>query len=90
MEIKKTRPALVISDDLINHNSPFVIVVPITSNIKTLLHTHLLIKNLKISSKAIFEQMKSVDKGRIIKRLFCLSEDEKHEVKKKIVFCFGL
>lgn len=67
-----TRPAIVISNDAANENSPAVTVIPLTSNRKNgQLPTHVFISNpgLSRSSIALCEQIQSLDKGRMLKKL---------------------
>ena len=66
------RPAIVISNDAANENSPVVSVIPLTSNRKKgQLPTHVFISNpgLSCSSIALCEQIHSLDKGRMLKKL---------------------
>ena len=66
------RPAIVISNDAANENSPAVTVIPLTSNRKKgQLPTHVSISNpgLSRSSIALCEQIHTLDKSRMIKKL---------------------
>lgn len=66
------RPAIVISNDVANENSPAVTVIPLTSNRKKgQLPTHVFISNpgLSCSSIALCEQIHTLDKSRMIKKL---------------------
>lgn len=73
VEIKKTRPVIVVSNDSINHWSQLTVVVPLTKNVARLSPSHALIPKgvagLAFSSKAVTEQIKAVDKRRLVKRL---------------------
>jgi mRNA interferase MazF len=73
VEIKKTRPAIVVSNDSINRFSQLVVVVPLTKNTAHISPSHVVIaKNtarLTFASKAVTEQIKAVDKQRIVKKL---------------------
>ena len=73
VEIKKTRPVVVVSNDSINHLSQLVVVVPLTKNISHLSPSHAVIPKgtarLAFASKAVTEQIKAVDKRRLVKRL---------------------
>ena len=93
-EIKKTRPAIVLSNEIINWNSPFIIVAPITSNTSTLLYTHILIskkyKFFDTKSKIILEQVKPMDKWRFIKKIWEMSENDIEAIKKRLKFCFDI
>jgi mRNA interferase MazF len=72
-EIKKTRPAIVLSNDSINHFSQLVVVVPVTKNTAHLSPSHVVIPKgtarLTFTSKVVTEQIKAVDKQRIVRRL---------------------
>jgi mRNA interferase MazF len=76
VEIKKTRPAIVISNDSINHFSQLVVVVPLTKNTAHLSPSHAIIPKgvarLTFTSRAVTEQMKAVDKQRLVKHLGAL------------------
>ena len=66
------RPAIVISNDAANENSPAVTVIPLTSNRKKgQLPTHVFVSNpgLTFSSIALCEQIHTLDKSRMIKKL---------------------
>ena len=73
VEIKKTRPAIVVSNDSINQFSQLVVVVPLTKNTAHLSPSHVLIPKgsarLAFASKVVTEQIKAVDKQRVVKRL---------------------
>ncbi len=73
VEIKKTRPVIVVSNDSINQLSELVVVVPLTKNVAHLSPSQALIPKgagrLTFASKAVTEQTKAVDKRRLVKRL---------------------
>ena len=73
VEIKKTRPAIVVSNDSINRFSQLVVVVPLTKNTAHLSPSHMVIPKGTVRpsfpSKAVTEQIKAVDKQRIVKKL---------------------
>jgi mRNA interferase MazF len=77
VEIRKTRPAIVISNDSINHFSQLVVVVPLTKNTAHISPSHVVIPKgtarLTFTSKVVTEQIKAVDKQRIVRRLGSLS-----------------
>jgi mRNA interferase MazF len=90
-EISKIRPCIVVSNDTITTYSPLVVVIPLTSNIKKILSFHLLIKishknGLANNSKALTEQIKSLDKSRLVKKLGTLEKNLLSELEKKILF----
>lgn len=66
------RPAIVISNDAANENSPAITVISLTSNRKKgQLPTHVFISNpgLSCSSIALCEQIHTLDKRRMLKKL---------------------
>ena len=73
VEIKKTRPVIVLSNDSINHFAELAVVVPLTRNTARVSPSHALIPEgaagLAFLSKAVTEQIRAVDKHRLIKRL---------------------
>jgi len=73
VEIKKTRPVVVLSNDSINQYSQLVVVVPLTKNTAHLSPSHTVIPKgiarLAFASKAVTEQVKALDKRRLVKRL---------------------
>jgi mRNA interferase MazF len=73
VEIKKTRPAIVMSNDAINQYSQLAVIVPLTKNTVRLSPSHTLIPKgtarLTFASKVVTEQIKAVDKQRIARRL---------------------
>ena len=71
------RPVLVIQNDTGNRFSPTVIVAAITSNLgKARLPTHIVIEEESLSEKSIvlLEQIRTIDKTRLIKKMGRLSE----------------
>jgi mRNA interferase MazF len=77
VEIKKTRPVVVVSNNVINQHSQLVIVVPLTTNITRLSPSHVLIPagegGLSQDSKAVTEQIRAMDKRRLASRVGLLS-----------------
>jgi len=77
VEMQKTRPVIVVSNDSINQLSQLVVVVPLTKNTAHLSPSHAVLPKgaarLTFTSKAVTEQIKAVDKRRLVKRLGSLS-----------------
>lgn len=75
-----TRPVLVVSNDIGNFFSQLITIAPITSHLKKLdLPTHVLLQNvrgLSTDSVVCLEQMKGIDKLRIIRYLGKLSKEQ--------------
>jgi len=77
VEIKKTRPVIVVSNNMINRHSHLVIVVPVTTNVARLSPSHVFLPKgeggLSEDSKALTEQIRAMDKQRLTGRLGRLS-----------------
>lgn len=88
VEIKKTRPVIVLSNDSINQLSQLVVVVPLTKNVAHLSPSHALIPKgiarLSFASKVVTEQIKAVDKRRLVKRLGSLPPGLLAEVERAL------
>ncbi len=79
VEIKKTRPVIVLSNDSINQFAELAVVVPLTRNTARVSPSHAVIPKgpagLAFPSKAITEQIRAVDKRRLVRRLGRLAPD---------------
>jgi mRNA interferase MazF len=94
-EIQKTRPALVVQNDIANRYSPITIVVAITSTIDTRPRpTKVLVRapegGLSVDSMVLLNQIRSVDKQRLLKRLGKLSPSTMEDVNRALLISFGL
>jgi mRNA interferase MazF len=94
-EIKKTRPALILQNDVSNQYSPITIVAAITAQFTEPLYpTEVLIKvpegGLQVDSVALLNQIRSIDKQRLIKRLGVLESVTMEQVDKAIQISLGL
>jgi len=78
VEIQKTRPVVVVSNDVINRRSQLVIIVPLTTNVAHLSPSHVLIPlgegGLSQDSKALTEQIRAMDKQRLAAKIGMLSD----------------
>ena len=94
-EIKKTRPALIIQNDVANKYSPVTIVAAITSKYDDRLYpTEVLISagsgGLKQDSVVLLNQIRSIDRQRLAKRLGEVEEDVMRKVDSAIKISLGL
>jgi len=95
-EIRKTRPALVIQNDTSNRYSAVTMVAPITSTVRLPLSPlHVLLPatpstGLAVASVAVFNQIRAVDRGRLIKRLGDVDALVLAQVDEAIRTAFGL
>jgi len=67
-EIRKTRPALIISPNEINHNIATVIIAPMTTGGK-LYPTRVECRFEGKDGKIVLDQLRTVDKARLVKKL---------------------
>lgn len=93
-EIQKTRPAVVITNDLANIHSRIVTVVPLTSQ-KTdrVLANELFIgkpRGLTKESKAKIEQLRAVDKSRLKERISRLTPTQLQDLSDILRLHLGL
>ncbi|MBQ5929224.1 MAG: type II toxin-antitoxin system PemK/MazF family toxin [Clostridia bacterium] len=76
------RPCVVVSNNMANHYSPVVTVVPITSRSKKRLPTHASLKTLLFPSIALCEQVRSVSKDRLSSYIGTCTPSEMVEIDK--------
>lgn len=84
------RPVLITQNDIGNKHSPTIIVAPITSKVKRPMPTHVSIGcecGLECPSTALFEQIRTSDKSRVVKYIGHKELDEEEE--KCILITFG-
>jgi mRNA interferase MazF len=95
-EIQKTRPALVIQNDISNRLAALTIVAPITSTVRFPLNpVHVLLAadrttGLSVVSVALLNQIRAVDKLRLIKRLGAVDQETLKRVDEAIKVSLGL
>jgi len=95
-EIQKTRPALIIQNDVSNRLSGVTIVAPITSTVRFPLNpVHVLLAaghstGLSVTSVAVFNQIRAVDRIRLIKRLGAADTETMEQVDEAIKISMGL
>ena len=87
-EIKKTRPCVVISPDEMNKYLQTIIIAPMTSQTKNY-PTRIEVKHQNKKGWIVVDQIRTIDKQRIIKKLDILSEKEillvKNVIKETLV-----
>ena len=94
-EIKKTRPALVIQNDIANQYSPIVIVAALTSRYDFPLYpTEVLIRKsesgLSEDSVVLLNQIRSVDKKRLVRRLGATTGETMRRADRALEISLGL
>jgi len=95
-EIRKTRPALVIQNDVSNRLSEITIMAPITSTVRFPLNpVHVLLAasqdtGLIFISVVLLNQIRAVDRVRLIKRLGTVDDETLERVDEAIKISLGL
>ncbi len=83
----KTRPVIILQTDLLPNTHPTVIILPVTSQVHkkvTILRVHLdqNINGLQLPSDILIDQVRSIDKKRLLRKLGALTEDQIKKVLK--------
>jgi mRNA interferase MazF len=94
-EIRKTRPALILQNDIANRHSPLTIVSAITSQFEEPLYpTEVLLKagegGTTKDSVILLNQIRSVDKRRLVRRLGTISSGSMQRVHRSLQISLGL
>ena len=89
-EIRKIRPAVVISNDSCNKHGARVIVLPVTSNVESLYPGEAMIEMQGRQARVLGDQMRSLDKSRLGSRIGTLSPAELSAVEEAIRITLGL
>ena len=89
-EIRKTRPAVIVSNDAANRNLARVVVVPMTSNKGRLYPGEAVVSVDGQSSKAMADQIMAADKARLKSQLGTVSKADMQAVEDAIRVHLGL
>ncbi|MGJ5814469.1 type II toxin-antitoxin system PemK/MazF family toxin [Paludibaculum fermentans] len=95
-EIKKTRPALVIQNDISNRLTGLTIVAPITSTVRFPINpVHVLLPaddrtGLQLTSAALLNQIRAVDRSRLSQRIGMADAETMMQVDEAIKVSLGL
>jgi mRNA interferase MazF len=94
-EIRKTRPALVLQNDIANRHSPITIVAAVTSKFdETLYPTEVLVTapegGLSVDSVVLLNQIRSIDRRRLVRRLGAIRGSTMERVERSLQISLGL
>ena len=79
-EMKKTRPYVIISPNEMNKYLQTIVIAPMTSNSKSY-PTRVSIKHNKTKGWVVLDQIRTIDRQRVVKILDALTEKEIYNVK---------
>ena len=86
-----TRPVVVIQNNVGNKHSPTVIVATMTSKDKPHLPTHVVVREgVPKKSLILCEQIRTIDKSRLIDKIGTISSETMVKVDKAIMVSFGI
>jgi len=88
-ELKKTRPAVIISRSDYNKVSNVVTIIPVSTG-RYIESLHIKLSSLNLESHAVIPQMRVVSKERLIKNIGMISTDEEIAIHQKMKFFFDL
>ncbi|MFH1051335.1 MAG: type II toxin-antitoxin system PemK/MazF family toxin [bacterium] len=93
-EISKTRPVLIISNDINNTFSNTITILPITTSTRKIYPFEVLIKKndsgLSSDSKIKANQIRTIDKQRLYKKISKLTSKKIIEVEEAIIIHLGI
>jgi mRNA interferase MazF len=94
-EIKRTRPAVIIQNDVANQYSPITIVAAISSKFdEPVYETEVKVPageaGLKLDSVIVLNQIRSIDSERLIKRLGHVKPETLQKVDRALMISVGL
>lgn len=87
-EIQKTRPCLIISPDEMNRNIRTVIIAPMTTKGRDY-PTRVACKFQGKQGQIVLDQIRTIDKSRLVKKLSQLKEESRAEVLDTLAEMFG-
>jgi mRNA interferase MazF len=88
-EIKKIRPVVIISQDEMNNYLETVVVCPLTSKLHPLWRTRLQIKCASKNAEIAVDQIRTISKQRLKKKLDMLSDIKAAQLRKLITDMYG-
>jgi len=89
-EINKTRPALIVSNDIANQHLTRVVVIPLTNNVSRLYPGEALVIVNNNKNKAMTDQIMSADKTRLKNKIGMLSDNDMLSVENAMKRFFAL
>ncbi len=88
-EINKMRPVVVVSQDSMNKNLETIVVCPLTSKLHPKWRTRLQVKCANQKAEIAVDQIRTISKQRLKKRVDQLSETKAAQLRKLITDMYG-
>lgn len=89
-EIKKTRPAIIISNNISNKTLNRVQVMPVTSNTEVVYPTECLIQIQGKQSKAMADQLTTISKLRLVSKIGIATAESMDDIERVILLQLGI
>jgi len=87
-EIKKTRPAVVVSPDEMNRHLRTAIVAPMTSTVRGW-PSRVAVRFQGIAGEVALDQLRAVDRGRLVRKIGAIGEAEAEAVASVLATMFA-
>lgn len=88
-EIRKTRPAVIISNDSCNAHGARVVVLPLTSNVASLYPGEAQVQVRGRPARALGDQIGFIDKARLRARISTLRPEELRAIETAVLITLG-
>jgi mRNA interferase MazF len=89
-EIRKTRPAVIVSNNSCNRHGTRVVVLPITSRIDSLFPGEAMVEVRGKPGRALGDQIRSIDKSRLKARASTLTGEEMARIDEALTITLAL
>ena len=89
-EIRKTRPAVIVSNNSCNRYGRRVVVLPITSNVDSVYPGEAMVDVKGRAGRALGDQIRSIDKRRLKARLSTLTAEEMARIDEALAITLDL
>lgn len=89
-EVQKTRPAVIISNDMFNKNLNRVIVAPITSNVKNIFDFDCEVSVQGKQGKIMLDQLRTIDKSRLTSKIEVIDAKTLEKLEEALKITFNL
>lgn len=89
-EIKKTRPCLVLTNDILNERRHTVVVIPLSTTSPKRFPLYVELASIGKGSQAVVDQIRVVDKGRFGKRVGSVTDAEMERIVEAVKMIFEI